>query len=106
MACESATLTAPSAALRSILSSALCRATVARAHPAMSASQRAYFAATNASTSLFSAPFATIAPIHCTGLKPLRYFALKIDRQQPVLHVSALHFDILGELEAHRCRGR
>jgi hypothetical protein len=43
---------------------------------------------------------------NCTGLKPLRYFTLKIDRQQPVLHVSALHFDRLAELEAHRCRGR
>ena len=38
--------------------------------------------------------------LNYTGLQPLRYLALEVDRQQPVPHVSAPHLDIVGELEA------
>src|SRR6185295_499445 len=40
------------------------------------------------------------ADLNNTGLQSLRYLALEVDRQQPVLHVSTPHFDMVGELEA------
>src|SRR5439155_18942129 len=40
------------------------------------------------------------ADLNHTGLQPLRYLALEVDGQQPVLHVSTPDFDMVGELEA------
>jgi hypothetical protein len=46
------------------------------------------------------------ANLNHAGLQPLRQLAIELDKQQPVLYVSATHFDMIGEPKSDARRRR